>query len=118
MALEELHRSLVLLRGRARLERAEIPALSRFRIDLARIQAVFAGAEFTDHRSLHSLVRIGGPIAEIDATAHESVSSDSGNACHGGKQREYIPIKYTGLNSIIRRGPAPLIVTALNIQLD
>src|SRR5262249_43522143 len=47
---EELHRALVLLRRRERLERAEIAALARLRVLLARVQAVRARRELLDHR--------------------------------------------------------------------
>ena len=42
MPFEVLHRALVLLRRRLRLERSEIPALAGFRVFLARIEAISA----------------------------------------------------------------------------
>src|SRR5262245_5285498 len=50
--LEILHRALVLLGRRTRLERAEITAAASFRVDLARIEAIAARAELADHRYL------------------------------------------------------------------
>src|ERR1041384_5775628 len=47
--LEVLHGALVFFRGRARLERAEIPPLARLRILLARIQAVVPALQFPNH---------------------------------------------------------------------
>src|ERR1019366_10202871 len=49
MPLEILHGALVLLRGRARFEGAEIAALAGFRIDLAGIEPVLARWQFADH---------------------------------------------------------------------
>jgi len=43
MPLEILNGTLMLFGRRARLERAQIAALDRFRIDLARIEPVLAG---------------------------------------------------------------------------
>jgi hypothetical protein len=45
MPLEILHRALVLLRRRARTERAEIPPPAGLRILLAGIEPVFAGSK-------------------------------------------------------------------------
>jgi len=50
MPLEILHRLLVLRGGRARAEGAEIAPASGLRIFLARIEPVFAGSQFADHR--------------------------------------------------------------------
>jgi len=50
--LEVLDRSLVSLGGRSRLERAEVPSLAGLGIDLAGIQAVLAGLEFSNHLRL------------------------------------------------------------------
>ena len=47
--LEELHGALVALRGRERLEGAEIPPLARARILLARVEAELARLELPDH---------------------------------------------------------------------
>ena len=47
--LEILHRLFVFLRSRARLKRAEIPALACLRILLPRIQAIATGLKFSDH---------------------------------------------------------------------
>src|SRR5262249_57167991 len=52
MTLEILHRALVLLGRRARLERAEIAAAAGLRVDLAGIEAIAARAELADHRRL------------------------------------------------------------------
>src|SRR5947209_18689971 len=49
MTFEELDRALVLFRGRARRERAEVPALPRFRIVFPRIQAILPRAQLPDH---------------------------------------------------------------------
>src|SRR5207248_1002873 len=49
MPLEVLHGLLVLLRGIERLEGAEVAALAGLRVLLARIEAVPAGAQFTNH---------------------------------------------------------------------
>jgi hypothetical protein len=49
MSLKILNRSLVFPRCRLSLERSQIPALSRFRIFLSRVQPVFAGLKFPDH---------------------------------------------------------------------
>src|SRR6266850_2617446 len=48
-ALKELHRALVLLGRGARLERSQVPAPAGFGIDLARIEAVLAGSQLSDH---------------------------------------------------------------------
>src|SRR5690349_16373394 len=50
--LEELHRALVLLGRRARLEGAEVPPLASLRVLLARVQTVLARLELPDHRRL------------------------------------------------------------------
>src|SRR5664279_4551168 len=52
MPLEILHLPLVLFGGGARLEGAEIATLAGLRIELPRVQPVFAGAQFADHESL------------------------------------------------------------------
>jgi hypothetical protein len=49
MALEVLYCALVLLRSRAGLEGAEIAAPAGLRIDLARIEAIAARFELSDH---------------------------------------------------------------------
>jgi len=49
MPLEELHRSLVLLRSLPGLERAQIAAPAGFRVFLARIEAKFSGWKFANH---------------------------------------------------------------------
>jgi hypothetical protein len=46
---EELHRALVLLRGRARFESAQIPTPAGPAIDLSGVEAVTAGSELPDH---------------------------------------------------------------------
>ena len=48
-ALEVLDLALMLFGLGARLEGAEVAAFAGFRIDLARIEAVFAGFQFADH---------------------------------------------------------------------
>jgi hypothetical protein len=52
--LEELDGTLMLLRGGSRLERPEITAFPGLRIDLARVQPVFARWEFSNHALSHS----------------------------------------------------------------
>src|SRR5262249_53433447 len=47
--LEVLHRSLVLLRGRAALEGPQVAAAPGLRVGFARVEAVFAGLELADH---------------------------------------------------------------------
>jgi hypothetical protein len=49
MPLEVLDRALVLLRRFERSERPQIPALSRLRVFLARLQPVFAGGQLANH---------------------------------------------------------------------
>src|SRR5262249_6183240 len=49
MTLEILHRALVLLGRRTRLERAEITAAAGFRADFSRIEAIAPRAELADH---------------------------------------------------------------------
>lgn len=49
MTLEILHLALVLFGRGTRFECAEIAALTRFRIEFARLQAVLAAGEFVDH---------------------------------------------------------------------
>src|SRR5450432_1696553 len=49
MPLEILHGALVLFRGRARFEGAEIAALAGFRIHLSGIEPIFARLQFSDH---------------------------------------------------------------------
>jgi hypothetical protein len=49
MTFEELDRALVLFRGRARRERAEVFALPRFAIFFPRIQAILPRAQLPDH---------------------------------------------------------------------
>src|SRR2546421_5360649 len=48
-ALEKLHRTLVLFRCVARVERAQVPALARLRIEFSRIEPVFTRLEFANH---------------------------------------------------------------------
>lgn len=50
MPLEELDLALMLLRGLFRAKGAEVAALAGPRIFLARIESVFAGSKFADHR--------------------------------------------------------------------
>src|SRR2546430_17432359 len=47
--LEELHGPLVPLRGRERLEGAQVPPLARARVLLARVEAELARLELPDH---------------------------------------------------------------------
>src|SRR5437870_6363923 len=49
LALEELHRALVLFGRGARLERPQVPAPAGFGIELARIEPVLTGSELSDH---------------------------------------------------------------------
>ena len=49
MVLEVLHRPLVLLRGRPRLERTQITTLACLGILLARVQSISTGSEFSNH---------------------------------------------------------------------
>src|SRR5687767_33292 len=49
LSLEELHGALVLLCGRARLEGAEVAALPRLRILLARVEPILTGFQLPDH---------------------------------------------------------------------
>jgi hypothetical protein len=49
MPLKELNRSLVFLGCGLCLKRSQIPALSRFRILLLGVQAIFTGLQFPDH---------------------------------------------------------------------
>jgi len=51
-ALEVLHRALVLFRGGACLEGAQVAALAGVLILLARVEAVLTGFEFADHGRL------------------------------------------------------------------
>jgi hypothetical protein len=51
-ALEELHRALVLYCLLARIESAQVPALSGLRIDLSRIESVTARLQLADHGAL------------------------------------------------------------------
>src|SRR5579883_736731 len=66
VALEVLHRALMLLRRGARLEGAQIAALAGLGIGLARVQAIFARCELADHGNLlrgeraGALCRCGG----------------------------------------------------------
>src|SRR5262245_24462508 len=57
MALEVLHGALVLLSRRAGLEGAEIAAPAGLRVALARIQAIAARLELTNHRRLPRATR-------------------------------------------------------------
>src|ERR1700722_3706727 len=56
MPFEILHGALMLLRGRARREGAEIAPLACLRIFLARIEPVLAGGEFADHGEILDMV--------------------------------------------------------------
>src|ERR1700730_5989029 len=51
MSFEILYGAFVLLGGSARLEGSKVAAPAGLRIDLAGIEPVFAGSQFTDHRS-------------------------------------------------------------------
>jgi len=53
VALEVLHFTLVLLSLVSRTECAQVAALACLGIDLSRIESVFSGGEFSDHRRLH-----------------------------------------------------------------
>src|SRR4051812_4261860 len=52
VALEVLDVAFVLLGGLERLEGAQVAALARLRVELAGVEAVFAGLQFADHDSL------------------------------------------------------------------
>src|ERR1700741_2522439 len=54
VALEVLHRALMLLGRRARLECAEVAPAAGLRVGFARIKPVSAGFELADHRRLQS----------------------------------------------------------------
>src|SRR4029077_8302901 len=54
VALEVLHRALMLLGRRARLECAEVPPAPGLRVGFARIKPITAGFELADHRRLQS----------------------------------------------------------------
>ena len=68
MPLEILHFPLMLLRRRAAVEGAEIAALAGLGIELAGVEAVFAGFEFADHgegtRKVGSSISVQSPKFE------------------------------------------------------
>src|SRR5215472_18369983 len=96
MTLEILHRALVLLGRRTRLERAQITAAASFRVDLARIEAIAARAELADHRYLPraagtrrmlrfaarlcALVAIVGLLDGFDAVQPQGTGESSGSS--------------------------------------
>ena len=53
MPFEILHGALVLLRGGAGGERAEVPALARLRVYLARVQPILTVAQLANHRGAY-----------------------------------------------------------------
>jgi len=64
MALEILHRSLVLLRFREGGEGAQISSFGRFGILFSRIQPIAASLEFFDHGGGRSLDRGRSPVTK------------------------------------------------------
>jgi hypothetical protein len=64
MPLEVLHRALVLLGGGSSFEGAKISTAFGLRIELPRVQSIFAGTEFADHESPSS--QINGSRPEIN----------------------------------------------------
>src|SRR6266446_2590101 len=82
-ALKELHRALVLLGRGARLERSQVPALAGFGIDLARIEAILAGSELSDHRCNPPNGSRWGPLEPAPAAPQELQIPPSGlSVCH------------------------------------
>ena len=77
MPLEELHGFLMLLRRRARLERAEVAALAGLGIFLARIEPVFAGSEFADHCSSANFLRLKYQIANLKTPTPVSTNTNT-----------------------------------------
>src|SRR5437870_3704974 len=84
--LEELDLSLVVQRGFARIERAQVAPLAGLGIDPARVDPVLAGSEFADHRVLSCLSNPGEPnlhglagcrLSDCAATSLPVLRSDS-----------------------------------------
>ena len=77
MTLEILHLALVLLGRRPAFERAEIAALARLGIHLARIEAVFARRQFADHDRTSCWPRSQRPVPElVPASNHQAGAPD------------------------------------------
>src|SRR5687768_12291325 len=85
--LEELDGALVLLRRRACVERAEVPPPAGFRVLLARVQAVLAGLELSDHSypplAGRPLVRSDQFPLVDDVAGHERVDPNSAAGVNG-----------------------------------
>jgi hypothetical protein len=62
LTLEVLYGTLMLLRGLQAVKAAEIPTLSCLGIFFARIKAVFAGCEFSDHDALLVIQNEDAPV--------------------------------------------------------
>src|SRR5881275_1973401 len=81
--LEILDGTLVALRRRARLERAEIAPLAGLRVGLARIQTVFAAGQLADHACSGARGARSALPAWADAAvgARRSACQPSGKMC-------------------------------------
>jgi hypothetical protein len=76
MSLEVLHFTLMLLRGGACLERAQIATSLRLRVEFSGIQPIFARAEFPYHIVVESTVflKVASPAAAAWMSAHAYVN--------------------------------------------
>src|SRR5262249_14485823 len=98
MALEILHRALVLLRRRARLERAEITPAASLGVGFARIEPVAPGLELADHRRLlrtANALRMQRMLAprcsSLCSHFHRSPRFDRMNAFANRRERTKVP---------------------------
>src|SRR5580704_6962489 len=93
LALEELHRAFVLFGGRARLEGAEIAAPAGLRVELARIEAVFARFELADHgRSPASMTGIIPTLEGANGCARGAETAGS-RAAAAAARRSWSPAR-------------------------
>src|SRR4026209_1543767 len=79
--LEELHGAFVLLGGRTRAERAEITALSRFRVLLARIETISSVLQLANHGRSPALDAVWYSLVLTMTVPAAALSRFLDNAC-------------------------------------
>src|SRR5437870_862467 len=117
MPLEELHGPLVPLRGRERLEGAQVPPLARARVLLARVEAELARLELPDHAANLLICSVACHEANHDrrASRRRESTSPSGVRHLRATQSAHVPPRdsVTGRSAAVREAPGGFVLVRL-----